>query len=503
MAVRSLILGPNGKPYQRPAEPRHPVPRNAFDLAQTTKDNQNHWSWADDLSARMANSAGVRRILRARSRYEAANSPHYVGLARRYPDNVVGKGPILQVTTDSADTNSRIEATWQEWSEAICLQEKLWTMVRAKLVDGETFGLFFTNDRLPTSVQLDIKVLECDQVADLWGRQFMEAGHVEAIKFDHHGNPLAYHILDEHPGDFTWMGLKGRWYPARQVIHWFRKERPGQARGIPEMISSLPGMAINRRWRLATLSAAEIAAEYAVLLKTQAPPSVDDFVPLPDGDSQEIERNMMAALPDGYDALQLKPEHPATTHAEFNRENLKEMGSPISAPYNVSGNDSSPYNFSSARMDNGNFRLGVGVERFGCEKVAVNRIFAAFLDEAVMIPGLLPDSLASIADVPHTWNWPGWEEIQPLDEARADTERLNNGTTTLAKIAAKRGEDWESDMRQKAKENALAAELGLPLPHADANPVVPAKTKPDRATQNMIRVEVQDAVQAALQETCQ
>ena len=59
--------------------------------------------------------------------------------------------------------------------------------------------------------------------------------------------------------------------PADAVIHWFRTDRPGQARGIPDITPALPLFAQLRRFTLAVLAAAETAADFAGILYTDAP----------------------------------------------------------------------------------------------------------------------------------------------------------------------------------------------------------------------------------------
>ena len=61
----------------------------------------------------------------------------------------------------------------------------------------------------------------------------------------------------------------------------------------------------------------------------------------------------------------------------------------------------------------------------------------------------------------HTWFWDGHEHVDPSKEATAQEKRLKNHTTTLASEYAKQGKDWESELRQCAKEKELMDELGL------------------------------------------
>jgi capsid protein len=60
--------------------------------------------------------------------------------------------------------------------------------------------------------------------------------------------------------------------PARLVLHWFTPDRFGQLRGIPEITPALPLFAQLRRYTLATLTAAEIAAMLAGVMQTNLPP---------------------------------------------------------------------------------------------------------------------------------------------------------------------------------------------------------------------------------------
>ena len=48
----------------------------------------------------------------------------------------------------------------------------------------------------------------------------------------------------------------------------------------------------------------------------------------------------------------------------------------------------------------------------------------------------------------------------------AQEKRLANNTTTLAAEYAKQGKDWETELRQRAKEKNLMDELGLSAPDA-------------------------------------
>ena len=104
--------------------------------------------------------------------------------------------------------------------------------------------------------------------------------------------------------------------------------------------------------------------------------------------------------------------------------------------------------------------------------MVLDRILTAWLAEAVKVFGI---ALGDIADAPHQWFWDGHEHVDPQKEANAQAQRLASNTTTLAAEYAKQGKDWETELRQRAKEVALMKELGL----TTAQVAPPQQTKED------------------------
>jgi capsid protein len=128
------------------------VIRARYDAAVTNDDNRRHWAAADGLSANAANSPDVRRILRNRARYEVANNSYAKGIVLTLANDVVGTGPRLQMLTEDAGANRRIEQEFSRWATVIRLAEKLRTMRSARATDGDSFALLTSNPRLPLAV---------------------------------------------------------------------------------------------------------------------------------------------------------------------------------------------------------------------------------------------------------------------------------------------------------------------------------------------------------------
>jgi capsid protein len=156
----------------------------------------------------------------------------------------------------------------------------------------------------------------------------------------------------------------------------------------------------------------------------------------------------------------------------FKREILNEIARCLNIPYNIAACNSSAYNYASGRLDHQTYYKSTSVEQTDLELRVLDRIFAAWLDEAILISDLLPLQMRTIAfrALQHQWFWDGHEHVDPAKEANADDTQLKNHSTTYARVYAKKGEDWETQLRQRAKEIQLMQELGLTIEQAAPQP---------------------------------
>jgi len=457
--------------------------RAKFDSAQTTPENRRHWANADYLSADAAANRQVRQTLRNRARYEVANNSYARGIVLTLANDVIGTGPRLQMLlgdgTD-AGVNQTIEREFAAWAKAVDLAGKLRTMRMARAQDGEAFALLVSNDNLDSPVKLDLRLIEADQVTT-HGLALPKAGAVDGIVFDEAGNPKEYHVLKNHPGGAT--GAMGQDYDkvsAASVIHWFRADRPGQSRGLPDILPALPLFAQLRRYTLAVIAAAESAANIAIFMKTNAPAGGEAAEVEPMA-TMEFEPNMAVFGPEGWEPSQIRAEQPATTYGEFKGEILNEIARCLNMPFNVAACNSSGYNYASGRLDHQTYFKSIRVEQTHVEAVVLDRILDAWMAEAVKVFALLRQGFGGQGlgngGAPHQWFWDGHEHVDPAKEANAQATRLGSHTTTLAAEYARQGKDWETELRQRAKEVALMKELGLS--QAETQPQAPAPQTED------------------------
>ena len=445
-----------------------------FDAATTNEENRRHWANADALSPDAAASMDVRAILRSRARYEVANNSYARGIVLTLANDAIGTGPRLQLLTPDAAANSRIEREFMRWAKAVRLSEKLRTMRMTRCESGEAFAILTSNPRLDSAVKLDLKLIEPDQITTPYRLKSLDDTGVDGIVFDEFGNPVEYHVLTKHPGDTHAWSTCDEYdrVPAEAMLHLYRTDRPGQSRGIPELTPALPMFALLRRYRLAVLTAAETAANFALSIYTDAPAN-GEADPLEPMDVFEMERGMGMVLPQGWKPAQIKAEQPSTNHVQFIESVLAEIARCLNMPFNVAAGNSSGYNYASGRLDHQTYHKSIRVDQANIAEVVLDRILKAWIDEAMLVSDLLPLWMrtASFHELDRQWFWDGMEHVDPAKEATAQATRLSSNTTTLAVEYAKQGRDWETELRQRAKQKALMRELGL-----NESEAVPAST---------------------------
>ena len=463
----------------QPRKTEAPVARARFEAAEQG-DDYKHWAGADAFAADAALSPAKRRTMRNRARHERVNNSYLAGISATLASDLIGTGPRLQLDIGDTDAAREVERAFYDWGTLVDLPAKLRTMREALVVDGEAFALMVNNPRLP-GVQLDLRLIEAEMVAtptEMMRQTITPEGNtVDGLEFDQFGNVIAYQVLNFHPGsNFRINNLEFSRVPAAAMVHWYRRTRPGQNRGMPEVAPALRLFGQLRRYTEAVIAAAETAADFAAFIHSNSPAAevdeVDSFAEL------EIRKRSLVTLPEGWDISQLKAEQPTSTYKDFKREILGEIARCLNIPFNVAALDSSSYNYASGRMDHQVYGMNQRVDRDHLERICLDRVFTAWVNEA-SLAGVIPDGLPPFSEWNWAWVWDGKDHVDPAKEANAAETRLRTLTTTLASEYARQGKRWDVELRQIAAERALMAELGLDV--AQAAPAASSPFDPEDA----------------------
>ncbi len=285
--------------------------------------------------------------------------------------------------------------------------------------------------------------------------------------------------------------------PAESVIHWFQPERPNQLRGVTPLVSALGIFAQLRRFTMATLTAAEVAAMLAGVLELPDAPVVaatgntdqqrDDMDLIP------LVRGMLLTVPTGAKPTQFKPEQPTTNYDMFVRAKLREIGRAIQMPYGKVAGDHSLYNYSSGRLDDAPYWADRDIERDALQAKVFDPWLYMWFDFARFALPQLAAFKGRWWELKHAWQYDAKPTSDPVKDATGDELNLTNGTDTLADIAARDGVT-EDELLDKRRETLRKfQERGLPLPPwlsgapaparpGDGMPQNPADAKAEVAT---------------------
>ncbi|MBQ6473446.1 MAG: phage portal protein [Victivallales bacterium] len=432
-----------------------------YDAAQTTSRNAEHWKWADSFNADQSNSPEVRERLRNRARYEVANNPWLSGLIFQVASDLIGVMPRLQINSVDEKFSGRIEADFRDWAEAVNLGELLRVAYITKMRDGEAFIQLTTCKDLASPIKLFPMLIDAERVkSPRDDTDTDDDQQADGVYFDRFGRPVAYSISKVHPAvNGTGECTKVK---AAYVIHLYRQERPEQHRGIPEITSALPSIAILRAYTKAMLEKMENSASVAGVLKpTSMDLEPDELTNAPFTEFNLPSRSWVT-LPLGYDMQQYQLNNPTDSQQSFALQTKIECARCLLGTRNIVTGDSTSYTYASARVDAQNYDRSQRVERGKIEHDCLNRLFSAWWTEYA--PGK--------SEPEHSWYFNGRPPIDPAKDANCEKRLLTNGTLTLADACAQQGKDWQQVTRQRFAEAAfirkLEKEYGIRLDEIDS-----------------------------------
>ena len=356
---------------------------------------------------------------------------------------------------------------------------KLRTNHQSKQVDGEGFGEFITNPKLNHEVKLDWWITESDLWVDEEG-QFFDTGWVEGIEYDDDNNPIRYKRYRNHPEDSSVMGvndpLSQDILPAEAVTHWWRVDRPDQRRGMSELAPALPLWAELRRYTMAVVAAAEIAADFAGVIESDASAFQDD----PDEFSEsfltvDVEKRMLMTLPAGWKLKQLQAEQPTDTFKDFEEAIVKQASRVLRVPLNIATGSSRDSNFASARLDYILYWGDCDIERQDCEDTILEPMFRQWLIE---------ETRGAEEEIPHRWFWPRRLPIDEVKHAQAQKTLFDIGHLVDDEVFAEQQVDPETRYVQMADMIERRSAIGMPLPGITQQTVTTDETNDQTETES-------------------
>ena len=423
------------------------------------------------VSADAANDGAI-RTLRDRARQLVRDNAVAQSFVRLAADNIVGPdGFALEIRTarDTAVAD-QIKAAFYAWchADACDVAGRLSFSDIERLVaenwrgaDGEALIRLWRGYG-PHGLQL--QVLDPDLLDEAYERRAFAGQNeiVAGVEMNQFGKPVAYHLWTSHPTD---AGPRERVrVPASDIIHVCRPSRPGQTRGVTAFAPVMRDLYHLGEMVHATIVGQQVAAMQTTWLR-QTDPTAPPIVANKDGTQDAIVSQEPAAtniLPFGWEPMSVQPGIPQSTYAEFHRLAGHTIAVGLGTHYAQLFGDARDANASSQRVMTIRERRMWRADQELLRRALHDRVFRVWLEQAV-IAGAVRLRGAPLASVQAEWLPTKWDWTDPMKDVNSAALEIALGLNSRTAVAADKGRDFATIMRQRATEEQLAASLGVTL----------------------------------------
>lgn len=445
----------------------------------------------------------------ARTIESLQNSGWLAGAVEQASADTIGNGLRLNATPDldalgldedeAHELCRKIERRWRAWSTNPLECDARGKRTIADLTDaairhhyafGEAVALLPRIARPVSTSAVKVMMLSPHRLKQDTDERL---NMVNGVRMDGNGMPVAYRFSRRLNGleqdvEFSARSKDGR----PQVIHVFDGS-PDQVRGITPLAPVLKVLRQYDQLADATLTTALIQTIIAATIKSPAFDGAafegftSDDEDLPDQVAGTLKaraewwngRNLdlgqhgkIAHLFNGEEFALHSAKTPGDHYLPFSKNLLREVARCAGTTYEAMTGDYEGATYSSVRMGNSSIFF-VTMRRRGRIAIPfVQPIYAAWLDEEVATGRIAwPGGYAAFAAhraaaTQAEWYGPAKPTADDLKTAKAQSERLANGTTSLSYECAEYGLDPETVFEQRQKDRKLAERFGLPDPYA-------------------------------------
>lgn len=425
--------------------------------------------WLSSPAAFPANSLALAAgpTLAARARHAVANNPYAAQAARTLASALVGAGIKPQSPIEDEGRRAEINRAWETWTDnadaegAGDFQAMQYSTARSMVINGEALIVISYDDETGA---LRLRLLNPDQLDHAMNRDLGGGARiVSGVEFDEAGRRVAYHIFPDAPDLPFAASLTPLRVEARDVIHLFERQFPGQVRGVSWFAPVLLRLAELDKTEDAQQMRQQIGAMLAGFIIDQEG-GAGGF----DGDRSGatleggLEPGTMKVLSPGQSVEFSTPPAIGAEAIEFMRFQLRGIAAGLGVTYEQLTGDYSATNYSSARASLIEFRRRI--------EAVQHHVIIFQLCRPVWRRWMIVEQLAGRLPAPRPgedeedwftpkWITPGWAWVDPAKEIAAQREAVDAGFMSRREVVAGRGVDIE---QLDAERNADAARAGAP-----------------------------------------
>lgn len=524
--VSSRVAGAGGKDSMIAGEAYDGASRYVRELAAWRPPSQS--ADRDIIPSKTLADARVRDMVRndayvssgATMRQDTIVGGHYMLNARPISRILFGKHDDAW----EEEFQEEVETKWYPWAES----DECWAdasrrstftglvrqVVGMDVIYGESLALveWAREDAAFRTHNTAIRLVDMDRLSTPYNQQY-NPYIIAGVEVDTRHIPLAYHIRKAHPRE-TFRAVSLEWervevrkpWGRRQALHIFEGKRPGQTRGLADMVAALMEMRMLKDFRATVLQNAFVQATYAASIESDLDTkeifqrlgggnvgeediaagiggymaaylsAVQEYM----GDSKNFQLNgvRIPHLPPGS-KLQMRPAGTGgALGTEFEQSLLRYLASILGVSYEQLSRDYSKTNYSSARAANvETHKFMMSRKRIIADRFA-NSVYRLWLEESLnkgyietakrrVLPNFYEPGFAD-AYCNCDWIGPGRGQIDELKETQASTLRNKYNFSTAEDEIGRTGRDWRRVYRQLAREKQMREELDIE-PETDDN----------------------------------
>jgi len=476
----SAVLDFAAKVAEKVAPTRPPEARR-YDAGSKTARMSGWVTPTSDANSSITNPATIR----ARARDLVRNNAWASKGVNVITNNCVGYGIRAQLKAGSQLRTRQAQSIWQQWAETTACDADgmhdiygLQAIAFRSLVESGEVLVRMRPRRIEDGLPLpfQIQLLEADMLAD--DRRAIPLGgntiH-NGIEFDSLGRRVAYHLYKTHPGSTD--NVFGQLFntdisrvDAREIIHIFRKDRPGQDRGVSWLAPVVRTLFDLGLYEDGTLKRVQLGSLFAGFISSDDPSAFGDEL---DDELPDLQPGTMYMLKPGQSVQFNSPPEPHDP--AFRDATLRAVAAGLGITYESLTGNLSEVNFSSARM--GAHEMGRNLDTWLWNLFIprfCNGVFGWFKDMLATAQGF------NTSDLSVEWTPPARTLVDPAKEWKALQTAVRSGFMSLPEAIRSQGYDPDSVLAEQAEYLAKLDAAGVIVEsdyRFDATPKVTADTE--------------------------
>ncbi len=451
-------------------------------------------AWAPSGGSATAEVGMAAATVARRARDAVRNDPYASRIVDLWTGNAVGAG----ITTRWPD--ARHADAWRRWAESTACDAEgrldLYGLqalaMRAVVESGECFVRFLlAAPSAANPIGLRLQVLESDHLDTARTGLVDGAPTIQGIALGEAGEPIGYWLHRVHPGaawtlpGATW--LSSQRVPAGDLLHIYRKRRPGQLRDVSWLAPVLLRLRDLGDYEAALLMKAKIEACLAAVVTDEGDEALTGAAAglLRDAQGRTVEsfEPGMILYRRGMGSVEVVNPSGGGSHAAFARRALEAAAVGAGLTYDQVSGDLTQANYSSLRAGKIEFRRLCEQVQYGMLiPMLVRPIADRFHAQGALLGLWGADMPDGVSHVP-----PAHEMIDPLKDTTALIAQVRAGFVPQPEAAGAFGYDFRAAVEMIREANALLDEAGISL---DTDPRRVAKSGAAQDAAQMAAVEI-------------